>query len=165
MPAKTYWHIASKKHVKSGFLLSPILVQYSVLLGRHVKILFRCTPCFQKKSPSLLQCFQMFYFLLDISFEHFRSNDNCSHFGAFGWLTHKGGRRHVGQRLVGQIWEDGSAADDADTITIVSRLSKDTHWARTPLMSPEHQWTPIESRHHQSCSGVCSLLVSLPVLW
>ena len=100
-----------------------------------------------------------FILLLDISFYHFSSNDNCSHFGPFAWPTHKGGRRHVGQRP-GQIREDGSAADDGLTMRIVSCLSKDTHWARTPLMSPEHRdtnghqsksRTPIQSRQ-QSCS-------------
>ena len=52
-----------------------------------------------------------------LTFTHFisnlSSNDNCSHFGPFAWPTHKGCRRHLGQRLVGQIPEDGSAADDA----------------------------------------------------
>ena len=78
------------------------------------------------------------------------SNDNCSHFGRFAcWPRHKGAAA-TGQRLVGQIPEDGSAAGRLSHNEHCARLvSNAAYVTRAPMDTNWHQWTPIEIiRHH-----------------
>ena len=96
------------------------------------------------------------------------SNDNCSHFGRFAcWPRHKGAAA-TGQRLVGQIPEDGSAAGRlshnehcarlVSNAAYVTRAPMDTNWRqRTPIETIRHHWTPlVDTRDDQETGEALS---------